>query len=156
LGSYDYSFITSAALRIGDDVLEVGSFGDWTVNSVNRADLSSGGGLTIGGYPIHYTEISDKRTKFDVVIGKSENITLSTFKDMVSVAIQGPNIDHWAHSAGLMGSYFGKTLARDGKTVFEDMDAFGQEWQGMLAYTDSLQWVVDHLLIYLLISLLCL
>eukprot|EP00797_Seminavis_robusta_P030338 Sro631_g178391.2 (129) ;mRNA; f:4869-5255 len=48
---------------------------------------------------------------------------------MVSVKIHGATKEHWARSVGIMGSFDGKLLARDGVTVMEDTDAFGQEWQ---------------------------
>ena len=36
---------------------------------------------------------------------------------------------YFGNSTGLMGSYFGQLLARDGVTTMEDTDAFSQEWQ---------------------------
>jgi hypothetical protein len=36
---YEYSFIESATLKIGDDVLEVGAWGNYILNGVSRPDL---------------------------------------------------------------------------------------------------------------------
>jgi hypothetical protein len=38
--------------------------------------------------------------------------------------------EHFHHSVGLMGNFLmGQMMARDGKTVIDDANAFGQEWQ---------------------------
>jgi hypothetical protein len=105
-------------------VFEVGSFGDWTFNGVNHADLSA---ATISGFPIYHTIISDKQQKFDVVVGTHSNITLSSFKDMVSVMIKGTDKSRWANSTGLMGSLEGLLLARDGLTSMEDISCSFQD-----------------------------
>ena len=45
---FEYSFIESAAVQIGDDVLEVSSFGSYAVNGVESAYLGGQAGR-IGG-----------------------------------------------------------------------------------------------------------
>ena len=37
--------------------------------------------------------------------------------------------ENYVHNLARLGSYDGSLFARDGKTLMEDMDAFGQEWQ---------------------------
>jgi hypothetical protein len=67
-----------------------------------------------------------------VVLGPNENITLSTFKDLVSVSVTGGTKEHFGSSVGMMGSFEGgQMLGRDGKTLMtpDDHDIFGQEWQ---------------------------
>lgn len=128
---YFYSYIDTAALRIGEDILEVTSFGQYALNDVDHADLQEG---TIGGYPIYHSQPNEKTHSFDIVVGPTENITLSTFKDIVSVTFKGGTKKHYRESVGLVGSFSGETLARDGtpmeiESSQEAANAYGQEWQ---------------------------
>lgn len=125
---YDYSFIEAAAVQLGDDVLEVESYGEYSWNGIARVDLED---AMMSRFPIHYTKKSEKQHSFDIVVGKNENITISTFKDLVSVKVTSGNIHHFRYTHGLMGSWTGHLMARDGVTEMsmEDPNAFGQEWQ---------------------------
>lgn len=127
---YDYSYMESAALRIGEDVLEVASFGQYALNGIDQANLHEAG-ATLSGYPIYHSQKSSKQHIFEVVTGPKEKITISTFKDMVSVKIHGATVEHFGDSVGIMGSVSGAMLTRDGSifNVTEDPNAFGQEWQ---------------------------
>lgn len=83
-------------------------------------------------YPIYFTQPSDKLRVFDVVIGPHQNITLFAFKDLVSIKITEGSKKHFGDSVGLMGSFSGELLSRDGTPMSvegEDVNAFGQEWQ---------------------------
>ena len=125
---YFYSYISSAALSIGDTVLEVSSWGEYALDGVSHAALEGG----IAGFPIYHNSPNEKQHIFDVVLGPHENITLSTFKDLVSVSFHGGTRDHFGDSEGIMGSFDGTLLARDGITVLskeEEADRIGQEWQ---------------------------
>ncbi|CAB9522303.1 unknown protein [Seminavis robusta] len=129
----DYSYIETAALSIGDDVLEVSSWGDFALNDVDHALLihhgDKKGVSTLSGYPIYHRQPFAKHHIFDVVLDPNENITISTFKDLVSVRISGGAAKHFGSSQGMMGSFDGVMLARDGSTVMSNPNAFGQEWQ---------------------------
>lgn len=126
---YDYSYIESAAIRIGRDVLEVGSFADYALNGVDTPDLDN---QALSGYHIQHTLINKKKHTFDIVLGpNNEKITIGTFKDLVSVSIHAgaESAKNFGNSVGMMGSYNGTLLSRDGKTAMDDVTAFGQEWQ---------------------------
>jgi hypothetical protein len=125
-----YSYIESAAIKIGDDILEVSSFGDFAINGVDTPLLKENNGM-LGGYNVFHTEEAKKKHTYEILLGPNESITLSTHKDIVAVAInKGGNSKHYfGESIGLMGDYDGTLFARDGVTVMEDMNAFGQEWQ---------------------------
>jgi hypothetical protein len=129
---YDYSFIESAALRIGDDILEVGSFGDHALNGVDSAFAMGGSaGYQLGPYPVHYTENSKQKHTFDVVLTPYLNATFVVYKDIVNVLINGDGSKAFFEGTmGLMGAIDGTLLARDGNTnMGVDYNAFGQEWQ---------------------------
>ena len=122
---YDYSYISSAALRIGNDTLEVASYGEWAVNKVEMASLDE---VSIAGYHVKHTVINKKNSKFEIKVD-GHTITISTFKDMVSIRFNDILMMHVEDSVGILGHVNGKLLGRDGITEFTDMNAFGQEWQ---------------------------
>lgn len=123
---YGYSFIESAAIRIGSDVLEVSSWGEYAINSVEGADPATG----LGGFPLHHTQLNKKQHKFDIVLAPDSNITIGNMKDLVSVKIGGSHYSMFNKVSGLWGDFFGRMLARDGVTnLGEAPNAMGQEWQ---------------------------
>lgn len=127
---YNYSFIESAAIRIGDDTLEVVSFGGYALNGIGNADLEDAE-ANLAGYKITHSRPNDKEHVFAISIGPHETITISTFKDIVSVMIDDGGIsNHYDASVGIMGSFVGGSmLARNGTVIMEDPHEFGQEWQ---------------------------
>jgi hypothetical protein len=122
----DMSYISSAVLRIGTDVLEVESQGVYYLNGVLGADLPS----DFGGFDFLHTQPTDKQHVFEVHLDGRERIKIKTFKDFVSVLFEQAQGKHFGKSVGLMGAFgTGHMIARDGKTVIDDANAFGQEWQ---------------------------
>ena len=132
---YQYSYIESAVLRIGGNTLEVSSWGEHALDGIGGVDLSIEN-AKLAQFPIYHTQppsdSSGKHHVFDVVVGAHQNITLSTFKDLVSVKITEGSKAIFGDSVGLMGSFSGELHARDGTTMSVEGDsanAFGQEWQ---------------------------
>lgn len=125
---YEYSYIQTAAIKIGDDVLEVGSWGEYWFNGVEGAELSSMGSQ----FPVTYTSENKKRHQFVVKTGDAtneESIVVRTFKDMVSVTVENATVANFGMSVGLMGNFIdGSLVGRDG-TVMDDHDMLGQDWQ---------------------------
>jgi hypothetical protein len=121
------SYISSAALRIGNDLLEVESQGVYWLNGVlNAAPLPA----EFSGFAFSHTQPTDKQHVFEVHLGGRERIKVKTYKDFVSVLVENGQNKHFGDSAGLMGDFRkGHMIARDGKTVIDDVNAFGQEWQ---------------------------
>jgi hypothetical protein len=55
---------------------------------------------------------------------------MKTYKDFVSIMVDGAESKDLADVVGLMGAFErGMMLARDGSTMLADHDAFGEEWQ---------------------------
>jgi surface protein len=122
----EMSYISSAVLRIGSDVLEVESQGVYYLNGVANAELPS----EFSGFEFLHTKPTDKQHVFEVHLGGRERVKLKTYKDFVSVLIEQGLSKHFGDSVGLMGDFGkGRKFARDGKTVLDDANAFGQEWQ---------------------------
>jgi hypothetical protein len=127
---YEYSFVESAAVKIGDDVLEVGEYGNYFFNGVESADLK--GAKFADKYAVEYTQVDEKTHIFNITLGgrDDEVLMVKSFKDLVSVKVIAAYADVWGDSVGMLGNYHtGALLARDGKTVIVDHDEFGMEWQ---------------------------
>jgi hypothetical protein len=122
----EFSFIAFAALRIGQDVLEVASQGVYWFNGVLNADLPQ----EISGFAFSHTQPTKKEHVFEVLLGGRERIKLKTYKDFVAVLVEQGKAANFVNSVGLMGNFrTGHMLARDGKTVMDNWNAYGQEWQ---------------------------
>jgi hypothetical protein len=62
--------------------------------------------------------------------GNGERIFINNFKEFIDIEVESPRSNEFAGAVGLLGSYnTGKKMARDGMTIIEDPDMFGQEWQ---------------------------
>ena len=128
------AYIESAAVRIGDDVIEISSFGDYFLNGVLRADLEE---ADLAGYKIKYEQPEEKKTSFEIELGGGHVLSITTFKDIVSIRFKdseeadGQLLYEWfSTSSGMIGSLTHTgLLGRDGVTDFKDVNAFGQEWQ---------------------------
>ena len=128
----DYSFISSAAIQIGDSVIEIGAWGEYIVNGVENADMPAP--LADGIEVVH--EMKSKKTHvFTIDVGSVSDhgdarLKIQTFKEWVSIHIEHPQHSDYDDSTGMLGSFpKGVRFGRDGVTVIEDDNAFGQEWQ---------------------------
>jgi hypothetical protein len=136
-----YSYIESAVVSIGDDTLEVSSWGEYSLNGVGDAILATPDSQvlmkgqtqnvpSLGGYHVYHTEVSKMKHVFNIILGHGQNITLSNMKGIVGIEINQGTQDSFARAVGLLGNKQGKMLARDGVTdLHDDMNAMGQEWQ---------------------------
>lgn len=125
---YAYSFIEAAAILIGEDIFEVASYGDYVWNGISNADLAT---ATVGGFNIVHTQEGEHSHLFEIrKPNEKQGVLVKVWKDMVSIKFIHPSIQEFGTSAGVLGSFLtGEKLARDGVTVVEDANEFGQEWQ---------------------------
>lgn len=125
---YDYSFIESAVIQIGEETLEVGSWGEYFLNGVEGALLPN----TISGYKITKEVESEQLHRFFVHLDGDENIEFKVYKDWVSVGFNNANHGRFEGSNGLIGSHDlrGKFVGRDGQVMdYADIQAYASEWQ---------------------------
>lgn len=160
-----WSYIKVAAVRIGEDVLEVKGSGDdyvtdennyYWINSEYQGELT-----TLGGFPVTYENKAQdkekrwmhaklpgnrKARKFEIDLGSKypgEIIVISAYKEFVRVDFKNASNKSFGKSVGMLGEFeSGKTLARDGVTVLDDFSVLGNEWQvlpadGMLFHAAS-------------------
>ena len=132
----DWSFISGAALRIGDETLEVAAQGEHFLNGI-KGVVSKGSKLrgsaapaaTIAGFPITYSQHMKIEHRFEIDLGdKKGKIIIKSIDKFLAVSIQKASSD-LSDSVGLMGEFStGNKLGRDGR-VIENENDFGLEWQ---------------------------
>jgi len=130
-----WSYIHTAAIRIGNDILEIQGSPDaqdheahYWFNFEYQADAN-----TIGGFPLTIRSDGGYKRFFEINLDSKfpgQTIVLSTFKEFVAVDFKGGTVESFGNTVGLLGDYkTGKTLARDGATEMQDFYEFGEEWQ---------------------------
>jgi len=127
-----FSYISAAALRIGNESLEVmGNIHQnlYWINKQQSKNTDEGIVGEINGYDIKYKKVNSKQHEFIINLG-STSITMKTYKNFVRVGINNATESVFGSSSGLFGAYgTGALISRDGNRIFEDTDEFGQEWQ---------------------------
>jgi len=132
------SFVSNAALRIGEEILEVLADGTYYLNRVMNFVLPA----SIAGYPLIKIEKETckgparnqrcwKSTIFEVDLGNDHNLYVKVAADMVHIFVKG--FDKFEGSVGVMGTYPSTRhqgrFARDGVTFLKEHDEFAEEWQ---------------------------
>lgn len=119
----DMSYVVAAAVRIGDDILEVQS-DQYFVNGDKNAPLPA----TLGGFKVTHKQVNDHQQTFMIRI-RQQTMVIKTWKQFVSVKVEHATVEDFGASVGLMGSFgTGHMLSRSG-SFLGDANEFGQEWQ---------------------------
>lgn len=123
---YAYSYIETAAIKIGNDIFQIASFGQYYLNGISNADMPN----SISGYVVQVRPVGKHEYQFFFDLEKGRHLTVKVFKDMLTFKFHLPGTqDEFRDTEGLLGQYgTGLRLARNG-TVLNDPDEFGQEWQ---------------------------
>jgi len=130
-----WSYISTAVVRIGRDTFEVAGKKDGNTQLLNMVEVKNKewdqNSVNIGRFPISYTPHFSNQREYVIDLGKKEYIHLKTWKDMVRVDIVvNHETNTFGGSLGLMGSYpEGIMLGRNGKAIIPEFNNFGQEWQ---------------------------
>lgn len=123
----DWSAVESAAIRIGEDVLEVSGEGGYWLNGEPNVQFPA---LLAGRHVISMREPGPNTRRFSIGIGHNQKVRITQFKDFLAVNIDNPLHEDFDGSLGLLGAFgSGYRVGRNGKTIVEDWNAFGQEWQ---------------------------
>ena len=121
----DWSFISDAALRIGDDVLEVGAKAYYYLNDVAGAEIPS----TVGGFPVTLTHFGTRRHRFEIDLGHMGVIAIKVFNEFLAVEVNNAHSDGFGDSIGLMGAFSDGSLVGRSGQVYADHNEFGLSWQ---------------------------
>ena len=161
------SYITSAAVEIGNHILQVASYGNYALNGVVTATDppgKHGDVLDLAGFPVYVqthlaapmgspkvatNDVVEHDSKamayymYDIVVGHEENITISSYQDHVSVKVTGGTRDHFGTAKGLLGTFDGNLWLRNGRSPSQ-MEP-GKDATQVLAYNWQVK-AVDPLL----------
>jgi hypothetical protein len=132
-----WSYIKNAAIRIGNDILEVEGSAEpsdtdnhYWINFEYQGDLNE-----VGGFPVSVNVQSPVKKVYEIDLNKQypgAKLIISTYKEFVRVSFKNADEAAFGNAVGLMGDFkTGKTLARDGETVLDDFSELGNEWQVM-------------------------
>jgi hypothetical protein len=127
---HDWSFISETAVKIGNDVLQVGSHAEFHVNGVAGEHLTADADLqNLSGFPVKYFNYGNRRHMFEVDLGSKGKVVIKVYNEFLSVAVEDADAEDFSDSVGLMGTYeTGKLVSRDGH-VMTDTTEFGLNWQ---------------------------
>ena len=124
-----WSLVSNAAIRIGNDVLEVANDGKHYVNGASDISLPT---LLSNQYDIHYSEESvddgDNSTRrwYTIGLGKEEKVVITNYKNMISINVGANLVD----SEGMLGnSRVNGMVGRDGVSTISDPNEMGLHWQ---------------------------
>lgn len=131
-----FSYVSSVALKIGSDILEVRQFGKFIFNG--KEDYLP---EKIDDFPLLFAttcknkeEVKDGapcdvlRKRFVIDLGNEEEIKIKAFKSVLNVEL-GTKLDDAIGLMGSPGTGINGMVGRDGETVFTDPNLFGAEWQ---------------------------
>lgn len=132
-----WSYIESAAVRIGDDILEVrGSVDPDNAEPVYWINLEHKGKAdSVGGFPLRIGTGTGRNHKHNFEIDLSskfpgQSIVIAVWKEFVKVTITNASEEAFGNTVGMLGQFSsGMTLGRDGFTVLHDFSELGNEWQ---------------------------
>ncbi|KAL3930435.1 MAG: hypothetical protein SGBAC_011766 [Bacillariaceae sp.] len=131
-----WSYIKSAAIRIGSDLFEIEGKADDSEDLRYWKNLEFRGAVTtVGGFPVIFKSHTRSDKKQSILIDLTSKypgsmIELQTWREFVKVNFQNPTAEAFGKTVGMLGDFqTGNTIGRDGATLFDDYTLFGNEWQ---------------------------
>ncbi|CAJ1937956.1 unnamed protein product [Cylindrotheca closterium] len=130
-----WSYIKKAAIRIGNDILEIEGNADPQKNDAHHwFNLEYKGEATsIGGFPLSIHNDKASKSYFEIDLSSKypdQKIVLSTYREFVRVDFHGATADAFGDTVGMLGDFkTGDLFARDGVTRMDDFVQLGNEWQ---------------------------
>eukprot|EP00980_Cylindrotheca_fusiformis_P024617 scaffold12169_cov132-Cylindrotheca_fusiformis.AAC.5 len=132
-----WSYIKTAAIRIGKDVFEFQGDAFPEVSSYEPKywfNFEYQGKLdTIGGFPIVMIRNSPQKTMFEIDLDSKypgQKIIIGAYKEFVRVDFLNGSEESYGNVVGLLGNFkTGDTLSRDGEKLIHDFTELGHEWQ---------------------------
>ena len=127
-----YSYISAVAMKLGSSIMEVTYDGILIDGKLIKLEGSTE--FDFHGYKTTFddtpSESGRKQTVIEVHTGDYEHVTIKVFDKYMAVRVWNPEHKNFLGAKGLMGDYNSdQLLGRDGVTVFEDANLFGEHWQ---------------------------
>jgi len=126
-----WSYIEAIVIQIGENTMEIsGAEGGWIwLNGEKDGHGIESGDAALGDYSVHSRRVNAHQTITRVDLGDKNAISIETFKHFARVNLKPNTQASFYGSTGLLGSFpEGKMVARDGVTMMEDTNEYGQEW----------------------------
>ena len=124
----DFSYIEAAAVKVGNDVVVFGGWGELVHNGVLATKDEMPGHL--GSFQLTHDMIDEATHNYHIFVRDGQALLIKSYKDYVSVKFEQVTSEDFADSKGLLGDFIsGKRLGRDGSTVIENDIDYGMEWQ---------------------------
>jgi len=130
-----WSSVESAAIKIGEDFLEVaggeGKEWIWVNGEANEVlEEQTWYRTSLAGFLVRFKQTGSVREANIYLEGAKEVLVIKTYHDFVRVDINWVDSENYGGSVGLLGAKDneGIRVGRDG-TEIKDVNAFGQEWQ---------------------------
>ena len=131
-----FSYISEAAIQIGDRVLTIGHGGQHAIDGVPQIVGKTEAMVLddLHQYPVESSVSKKGRHVYKIHLSHGphgkEEIDIREFKKWITVTLLHPSAANLGKSQGLLGRFpDGAMLGRDGKTVHTSYDDFGQDWQ---------------------------
>jgi len=127
-----WSYIKRAAIRIGDDILEIEGSEDrdtqFWINFQYNSEATA-----IGGFPLSMNTNGVHKRTFEIDLSSKfpgQKIVLSSYREFVRVDFKGSTAEAFGNTVGMLGNFkTGDLFARDGETKISDFVNLGNEWQ---------------------------
>jgi len=131
-----WSYISSVAIQIGSDILEIQGTSDEETESLKYwYNLQFQGDMKmIGGFPVTMAKGTGRSRKDRYVIDlhsmfPDQVIEISTWKEFVRIDFTNASYEAFGGAVGILGDFkTGETRARDGR-VLNDFNELGDSWQ---------------------------
>jgi len=147
-----WSYVESAVIQIGDKTIEVngGDQAQWLFTNGVSNDLlvdDEWNKSNFAGDLLRFKQSGSGR-EAHIHMGNGEKIMLKSYNQFVKVQLFSEGDAVYHGSQGLLGRFpDGKRVGRDGETLIEDVNAFGQEWQVLaeepqLFHSYHAEWIV--------------
>jgi hypothetical protein len=131
-----WSFISNVALRIGEDILEIGDKNSHYFNGMKDVKFPI---MMADKYQVSRTivdikttnddnreEVTEQKLTYTVDLINQQSIVLQTFRNMISINVG----THLPDPQGMLGYHNRKgMIGRDGDTVLTDANEMGYQWQ---------------------------
>ncbi|CAJ1939299.1 unnamed protein product [Cylindrotheca closterium] len=131
-----WSYIKSVAMRIGADIFEIEGNADMSEDLRYWINMEFKGAVkNVGGFPVIFKNRKGQAMKQTILIDLNSKypgakIEIQVWKEFVKVNFQNPTVEAFGNTVGMLGDFStGKTVGRDGVTVFDDYMLLGEEWQ---------------------------
>lgn len=127
---HDWSFIATAAIKIGEEVLEVGGHAAYAMNGIVGEELKKNTDLQdLAGYPVKYFNYGTRRHKFQIDLGDKQKLLVKIYNEFLAVGIEEAEEADFGDAVGMMGHFHtGEHIGRDGH-IIQDNKEFGFDWQ---------------------------